>query len=209
MRFGDQQLEILTGDVLGFVAEQPLRRGVEGLDPAVFVERDQTVNHMVEHRANPLAACPHGVLRPLPLNQAAEVARELVKSVQAKPIKANASARKEGKHADDPGLIADCECAPATQPGSGSDFVGTNPPVSGQIRTPVSVASFPNRADERFPARDLQIRSLRREPVELRGCLIPAVLQAKDVSFLIDSPELTNFPFELLTDSLQDSRSSF
>src|SRR5258706_494557 len=52
--FRHQQLDVLPEDLGGGVAEKPLGRRVERLDPAMLVDGDDSIDHMVHDGAHPL-----------------------------------------------------------------------------------------------------------------------------------------------------------
>ena len=61
----------MPDDLARFVAEQPLRCGIERLDTCLVIERNQAVDHVVQHRPNALATCAHRLLGSLSLDKAA------------------------------------------------------------------------------------------------------------------------------------------
>src|SRR5438445_4887808 len=200
--FGNQELEVLPDDLARFVAEQPLRCGIERLDTSLVIERNQAVDHVVQHRPNALATCAHRLLGSLSLDEAAEVAREFVESLEAKPVETDAAPAKEGQHANDVRALPDRERTAAAQFGAGDYLAGTRLAVPAQVRGPVRRPRFPYDTEDAPASQDLVLASQGGKSLELRRWPLPAMFPAKDISLPINDPELADIPTELVTDAL-------
>ena len=67
MGLGDQGVDMAPDDLLGGVAKNPLGRGVQGLDRAIGIDRDDAVQDRFEDGVQPLLALLGCARRPFPL----------------------------------------------------------------------------------------------------------------------------------------------
>ena len=123
---------------------------------------------MVQHRTNALATCAHCFLGSLPLNKAAEIPRQLVESLEAKPVETDAPSTKEGKHANDVRALPDSKCTTAAQFGAGDELAGTHLAVPAHVAGPVGRPCFPYDPEQPLASGHLNLASQGREALEFR-----------------------------------------
>ena len=202
--FRNQPGKVLVDHLVRGIAEEAFGGRIIRADDEALVDRDDAIGHVVEDRADPVAAAAQFVLGPAPLDEVADLAADVGHHPEGRAVWRSSLAAEKGDDAGDLPPIRDRKGEVAMQSGAQGRRGVWRIRMARQVFQRCRPAGRPHATDQAGAAGKAQLLAGGFEAGDLLGRSIPAELRAEHVGVPVHRPGLTHGPAQRLAHPLQN-----
>ena len=207
MRRRDERFDLLSDQLLLVVAEQPAHRGVDRVDHARRVQRDEPVRHVVEHGAHALLALLQSNFGAFALDELANLRADVVHHAQQPLVELARRPRGQRDHADDAAAASNRESDEAVEP-DGQRGGRARRRILRQVGQRYGPALLPNVARQSLATAEGELTRCRLISGGIAAGPLPRDDEMHHLARPVDLPVLAELPVQRAAQPLEHVRRS-